>query len=426
MPILSNFKRTIIDFCRRRQRLAVSAVLFLCLGFFIGGVIFDRYFEFKISWDGPLVERRKDWSGELASARSSKPFLQLWEIWQNVKENYINQPVDETKMLYGAAKGIVSSLGDRFSAFYTPEEAKRLKEAETGAYEGIGAELSSQENRIVIVSVFEESPSQKAGLKSGDQILAVENKPVNDFSLDEIIRLIKGPASTEVSLLINRAGWVSPKEFKIRREKISQPSVRWEMESLAPERGEVMYVRIINFNNETPYLFAKATEEILIKKPAGLIVDLRDNPGGYLEAAVSVGTKWLGEETIVQERPVSEKLIKEYRSKEKPWLKDFKTIVLVNHGTASAAEILAGALQDYSAVLLVGEPTFGKGLVQGMKDFPDGSHLKLTMAKWYTPKGHSVEEGGIKPDLVVPLTGEDLSAGRDPQMEKAMRIISGE
>lgn len=420
---MSSFKRAISYFRKRKQTLIVSAVLFLCLGFFVGGVIFDRYFEFKISWDTPLVERRKDWSGELARAQSSKPFLQLWDIWQDVKENYINQPIDESKILYGAAKGLVSSLGDRFSSFYTPEEARQLKEAEVGAYEGIGAELSVQENRIVIASVFEESPSQKAGLKSGDQILAVDNRPVNGLSLDEVIRLIKGPEGTSVSLLISRAGWVSPKEFKIRREKISQPSVRWEMKSLPQGRGEAMYVRIINFNQDTPYLFAKAAEEILIKKPAGLIVDLRDNPGGYLEAAVSVGAKWLGEETIVQERPVSEKLIKEYRSKEKPWLKNYKTIVLVNHGTASAAEILAGALQDYGAALLVGEPTFGKGLVQGMKDFPDGSRLKLTMAKWYTPKGRSVAEGGIKPDLPVRLTDEDLAAGRDPQMETAMGLV---
>jgi carboxyl-terminal processing protease len=333
-----------------------------------------------------------------------------------VKQNYVHQPVADTKLFYGALTGIVSAVEDPYTVFFDPDMAKKFQQELEGAFEGIGAELGIKNKQLTIIAPLSGTPAERAGLKAGDAILAIDGKDTIDMALDYAVSLIRGVKGTEVNLTIWREDWEKPKDFKITRDRIEIASVKWEM------KKNIAYVEINHFNEDTTKRFNQAIVEMLSKNPKGIILDLRNNPGGFLDGAVDIAGEWIEKDVIVIEQ-MDDGQKNEERSDGLARLQNLKTIVLVNEGSASASEIVAGALQDYGKATIVGKKTFGKGSVQNFESLPDGSAVKITVAEWLTPKGRLIDKEGVVPDLEVDLTEEDYNASRDPQMDKAIEIL---
>jgi len=339
------------------------------------------------------------------------------EVWQTVKDNYIDRDkILDSELFYGALRGIVAALGDPHSAFYDPQTTFEFSAELEGQFEGIGAEISIKNNQLMIVSPLPNTPAYQAGLETGDRILAIDDQDTSLLTLDQAVNLIRGERGTKVRLLISREGWLEPKEIEIVRDKIHFDSVRWQFRD-----DNIAYVEIISFNDDTVRLFNQATNDILIKNPKGIIIDLRNNPGGYLDQAIELASAWIEEGPIVLETYDGQQ--NPYLAEGQALLKDYPTVVLVNGGSASGSEIVAGALQDYGKATIVGEQTFGKGSVQELKLLSNNSSVKLTVARWLTPEGRSIDQEGITPDLVVELTKEDYDNDRDPQLDKAIELL---
>ncbi|MDD4271935.1 MAG: S41 family peptidase [Patescibacteria group bacterium] len=345
-------------------------------------------------------------------------FNLFWDVWDMLKNEYVDKDkLDDKKMFYGALKGLVESTGDPYTVFMEPKIAKEFSDDLAGTFEGIGAEIGKKNDIITIVAPLADMPAEKAGLKSGDQIYAINGQTTAGLAVDEAVNKIRGPKGTDVTLTIFRDGFEKPKDFKITRQTILVKSVRTEMGD-----DKIFTITITNFNDDTSELFKKAAAEAVEKNPKGIILDLRNNPGGYLETAIDVASEWIDQGTIVTEQFSLEKK-NEYSHRGRARLKDFPTVVLVNQGSASASEIVAGALKDDGKATVVGMKTFGKGSVQTLEDMKDGSSIKITVAKWLTPKGYNINEQGIAPDVEVDLTLEDYNKNIDPQMNKAVEIL---
>ncbi|MBI4239590.1 S41 family peptidase [Candidatus Uhrbacteria bacterium] len=346
-------------------------------------------------------------------------FNLFWDVWKRVKSEYISKDTSDTQLFYGSLRGIVSALDDPYSEFFDPDLAKQFDESLSGSFEGIGAEIGMKNKQLIIVAPLAGTPAEKAGLKAGDHILAVDKKSTVDMSIDMAVSNIRGKGGTKVTLTIYRIGDKEAHDVTITRQKIVVPSVVWE---LKPE--SIGYIKISHFNQDTQDRFADAVREVLSKNPKGLVIDLRNNPGGYLDTAVRIASYWVEGKTIVIEKYDGERS-EEYRARGRASLKNLKTVVVVNEGSASASEIVAGALQDYGKATLVGKKTFGKGSVQTLQKLEDGSALKLTIATWLTPKGRSINQEGITPDITVePAKGEVLAdKEKDVQLEKALELL---
>jgi len=346
-------------------------------------------------------------------------FNLFWTVWDLLKKDYVDQSkLDDKTMFYGALKGLVESTGDPYTVFMEPKLAKEFSDDLAGTFEGIGAELGKKNNIITIVAPLADMPAEKAGLKAGDQIYAINGQSTAGLSIDEAVNKIRGPKGTEVTLTIFREGFETTKDFKIIRQTIIVKSVRTTMRD-----DKIFVITITNFNDDTSELFKQAAAEAIEKNPKAIILDLRNNPGGYLETAIDVASEWIDEGAVVTEQFSAEKK-NEYLHRGRARLKDFPTIVLVNQGSASASEIVAGALKDDGKATIVGMKTFGKGSVQTLEDMSDGSSIKITVAKWLTPKGYNINEQGIAPDVEVDLTLEDYNKNKDPQMDKAVEILN--
>lgn len=346
--------------------------------------------------------------------RNSK-FDILVNIWNKITQNYLKRSfVQREKLLYGAIEGMVRELDDRHSQFERPGEHGTL-ESLSGEIEGIGAVIQEKNDNIVVVSPLLDSPAQKAGLLANDIIIAVDGKSVKGMKLSQVVTRIKGKKGTQVTLDILR-GFQSL-SLSITRDKVKVISAK-----LKRTEDNIAIVTLANFGQNSQAEFQNITQELLNNKPKGIILDLRNNPGGYLNASVQMSGYFIKNQDKVA--------IVRYPDHDDPQypgtsgeLADISILVLTNGGTASASEILAGALQDYKRAILVGEKTFGKGTVQELSDFQDGSALKLTVAEWLTPLGRSIEKNGITPDIEVKLTQDDRLLGRDPQMERALEEL---
>jgi carboxyl-terminal processing protease len=343
-------------------------------------------------------------------------FNLFWDAWDIIEKNYVKQPVNETEIFYGALAGSVAALGDPHSVFFDPETTKEFTAELQGSFEGIGAEIALKNDRITIVAPLPDSPAEKAGLKAGDKILAIDGQDTIGMSLDFAVNKIRGPKGSEVVLTISRDSQDN-KDYKIIRSKIKIQSVKWKMLD-----GNIAYLQLSYFNEDTQDAFNKAVMEIISKNPKGIVFDMRNNPGGFLDTAIGVASEWIDKGVIVYEKS-SDGSLKENQAVGQARLKDFPTVVLVNGGSASGSEIVAGALQDYGIAKLVGEKTFGKGSVQTMFPLADGSSIKLTIALWLTPKENLIDGQGIEPDVKVELTTEDFNNDQDPQLDKALEVL---
>jgi len=367
----------------------------------------------------------KSWQvlDRIIRGNSEKPkevdFSLFWQVWNAVEEKFTNTPLDRQKMIYGAISGMVKSLGDPYTAFMTPDEAAEFNQEMEGKFEGIGAEIGIRNDHLTIVAPLDGSPAEQAGLKPGDLILKIDDQEALEMSLAEAISRIRGAKGTDVVLKITREDLKDAFDVKITRAEIIVASVKWNI------RGDkIAVIEVSRFGEDTEEKFQKAVAEILLASPRGLILDLRNNPGGYLETAIDLASEFIPKKKVVAMEEFSGGKRDEFFSHGPTRLSGISTVVLVNEGSASASEILAGSLQDYGLARLVGKKTFGKGSVQELEQFSDGSEARITIAKWLTPLGRYIHEKGIDPDFDVDLTGEDTNAGRDPQLDKAVEMLT--
>jgi len=321
--------------------------------------------------------------------------------------------------VYGAAAGLVDSLGDPYTVFLPPADNEAFAEDIRGDFGGVGMELGARDGQLKVITTLPDTPAERAGVRAGDAITQIDGKPVGKMTVDEAVKLIRGEIGTIVTLTINRSG-EGAKDFAITRGRIQVPTMETE---LLP--SGVFVLKLYSFNALSPQLFKQGLRQFIEAKTDKLIIDLRGNPGGYLEASVDVASWFLPEgKVVVKERRVAGEADKLYRSRGYNVFNDkLKLVILIDGGSASASEIVAGALSEHGRAVLIGEETFGKGSVQELVPLPDGSAVKITIAKWLTPEDHSISENGLKPAVEVKMTAEDREAERDPQLAAAVDYL---
>lgn len=344
----------------------------------------------------------------------------FWTVWNELKDKYIDiDTVKDENMAYGAIKGMVKALDDPFTVFMTPEESKQFNDSLEGKLEGIGAELTVKDKNLVIVSPLRKSPAEKAGLKSGDIIYKIDGEVAAEMTLVDAIMKIRGKKGTTVTLTIVREDLDKPFDVSIVRDSIDIESVT--VEKL--DDDNIVYISVNQFNEKTNDQFGKAISELILKEPKGLIVDLRYNGGGYLDIAVQLLSYLLPSNTsavVIKERGKEDEI--KYTNGN-PKLLNVPLVVIINDSSASASEILAGAIQDHERGVILGTKSFGKGSVQEVQNFADGSSMRLTIAKWFTPKERSIDHTGLVPDIVVEMKEEDIKKEYDAQKEAAIKYL---
>ncbi len=352
-------------------------------------------------------------------AKSKLSYRSLDQIYQELIKEYDGK-IDRKQLIQGAKKGMVASLGDPYTVYFTPEEAKEFDKSLSGDVgAGIGAEMRMINNLPTIVRPIEGNPSYKAGLEPYDVVMAVDDKTVAGEDLDQVVTRIKGKPGTEVKLEIARKGENKPLEFVIKRAVIKNPSV------LVEYKDDTAIIRLSRFDNHSYSLIKKAAAKLSRSGYKKLVLDLRSNPGGYLDSAKQIAGLWIDQKKIVTEKRADGKL--NYVLYSESGDNDFdgvKTVVLINQASASASEILAAALKYYKKATVIGEKSFGKGSVQQMSVLPYGGKLKMTVARWYTPADKNIDKNGIEPDIKVDLSIEDWRAGRDPQLKAALDFLN--
>lgn len=349
-------------------------------------------------------------------AATSLDYSSIDQLYSLLKTDFDGQ-LDSSKLLDGLKGGLVDAANDPYTAYFNPADAKTFNEELTGSFTGIGAELGTNSgNNIVIVSPLSGYPAEKAGLKPKDIIAAIDGQPTTGLSIDKAVHKIRGTAGTSVKLTIMR-GIDKPFDISITREQITIPSVKSSVD------GAIGYLKISQFTNDTTKLAQSAAADFKAKGIKAVILDLRSDPGGYLNTAVDVSSLWLDQgKTVVSERRGGQTLSTSYALGGAVF-KGLPTVVLINGGSASASEITAGALRDNGAATIVGEKSFGKGSVQQVENLPNGGELKVTIARWFTPAGKNIDKQGITPDITITMSDADVTAGKDPQKDRATEIL---
>lgn len=347
-------------------------------------------------------------------------FNNIVQLENFIKEHYLFK-VDEKNFEIGELKGAVASLKDPYSEYLSPEEMDALTEETTGKFFGIGVYIAPGEDGLItVISPIKGSPAEKAGLNSGDKILQINGKDYTGDNITEASKAIRGEKDSLVKLLVLKNGSKKPQEISVKRDQVKIASV------IEKELGEIGYIGITVFDEDTDKEFGKALDDLVKKNKPGIILDLRGNPGGVVDAAVGICDKILPEGVIVTLKDNQNKIIEEYKS-DKNYV-DTKMVVLQNGGSASASEILAGAIRDYKRATIVGEKSYGKGIVQTVFPLAKGSGLKLTTAEYFTPSGKSIHKLGIEPDIKVKEPEGIKGIGvdfldTDTQLQKALEIL---
>lgn len=338
----------------------------------------------------------------------------FWHAWNIIDEKYPNaSETDNQERLYGAIKGLVGSLDDPYSTFFTPEETKSFEEDISGNFSGVGMEVGMKEGVLTVIAPLKNTPAYKAGIKSGDKVLKIDETLTNDLSIEEAIKLIRGEKGTNVKLSIYREGENKPREITITRDIINVPSLETEL-----RKDGIFVVRLYSFDANATKLFRNAMREFSKANSDKLLLDLRGNPGGYLESAVDIASWFLpsGETVLIEDYGGKKEQEKFDSYGYDIFNENLKFVILIDEGSASASEILAGSMQDYKKAKIIGKQSYGKGSVQEVVDITKDTRLKITVANWLTPKGSSITNKGVTPDIVVDR-GEDEN---DLQLEKAV------
>ncbi|MFZ5559830.1 MAG: S41 family peptidase, partial [Patescibacteria group bacterium] len=393
----------------------IPIAIILAIVLFLGGFLIGRK-----SVPSPALHERIFFNKELGKPEVID-FSLFWEALRKIEENYVDSDkIDYQQMLYGAISGMTDSLDDDYTIFMKPEKTESFIKSVSGdeSFEGVGMELGIKGKVLTVVAPVEGTPAYKAGIKAGDKILKIDDTSTDGMLVEEAVNLIRGPKGTQVKLTIMRKTFDKPKEYILTRDVIVVPVARWEMK----ENG-IAYIKIYQFASNLPSKFEDIVSEILKNNAKRIIIDLRNNPGGYLEVANEVASWFLPKDKVVVKEEFKDSKTNEYKSRGYRHLQNFPVVVLVNGGSASASEILAGALRDQKGIKLIGEKTFGKGSIQTLESLRDNSSLKITVAKWFTPSGISIADEGLKPDIEIELTQEDIDTDRDPQLDKAIEIL---
>lgn len=391
------------------------AILFI-LGSFALGLAFGHYY----------IPSKKSATAEISEVKENLDLF--WETWNLLEKKYIGRKdLDKEKMIYGAIKGMVKSLGDSYTVFMPPAESKEFKEAVDGNFEGIGIEIDVKNDNLTVIAPLEGYPAEKAGIRTGDIIIKIGDKFTSDLDIEEAVSLIRGPRGTKVILTVLHESSKKPEEITVERTVIHVKSVKWEFAPREKTNGEkIAYIKISRFGNDTMDEFKKAYKEILSQDIKKVILDLRNNPGGFLDTAVELSSEFIdGTKVVVTEAYLKKELNINHFTRGKANFKDIKVVVLINNGSASASEIVAGALHDIKGIQLIGEKSFGKGSVQSLEPLQGGSSIRITVAEWLTPNGKNINKEGIEPDIKVEINEEDIKNNRDPQLDKAIEVIKG-
>ncbi len=414
---------------KRILLLGVGAAIVLLLvagsfsvGMFVGGVFNENETPTASTVLQATVEEileTKTPQETSAPADLEELFKPFWQSWDVVHELYIDHPVNDETMMQGAIKGMMESLGDQHSSYMDPDQHRQANIPLDGEYDGIGAWVDGTGEYLTIVSPMADSPAEKAGLKPGDQIIAVDGEDMTGIDGSLVIRKVLGPAGTSLTLTIFREGEPEPFDVTLKRARIILPIVESEM-----LEENIAYVKLNNFSANATEILIDHLEELLPQEPVGLILDLRYNPGGDRDTAVEVASQFIGDGVIMYQ-VYGDGSRDTFEAVEGGLATDIPIVVLINEGSASASEIVAGAIQDYERGTLVGMLTFGKGSVQNWIPLVDDQGLvRVTIARWLTPNGQTIHELGVEPDVIIELTEEDFEAERDPQLDKAIELLT--
>lgn len=378
------------------------------------GIYIGYYHRSDIDKVGSVINKQPQ-------TNTTADFSIFWKAWNvlNEKSIYSDKTSDDER-IWGAISGLASSLNDPYTVFFPPEEDKAFKEEVLGSFEGIGAEIGIKDKVLTIIAPLKDTPAWNAGLKPGDKVLKIDNISTENISENKAVELIRGPRGTTVVLTIVRVGENKTREISITRDRVQIPTIDAKLRN-----DGVFVISLYSFSENSPSLFRDALVEFIKSKSNKLIIDLRGNPGGYLEAAVTIGSWFIDEgETILKEDFGDGRKDKIYRSRgPRLFNKNLGIVVLVDGGSASASEILAGALREHGVATLVGDKTYGKGSVQELVKITEDTSIKVTVANWLTPNGNSISLQGLEPDYKVIITENDIKNKLDPQLEKAVEIL---
>jgi len=361
--------------------------------------------------------------GESPAGTVTADFSVFWQAWDKLKKEHINgKDLSDQSLVYGAIEGLTKSLDDPNTIFFNPEDYKKFSQDISGSFSGIGAEIGVRNDQLVIIAPLKSSPAEQIGLLAKDKILKIDDTETFDLTVDEAVKIIRGEEGTKVTLSILRNGWDGPKDFEIIRRKIDIPTVEWSM-----KENRIAYVQLYNFNANTDIAFYRAMINIILQEKAeGVVLDLRNNPGGYLNVAVNLAGWFMEKGSVVAKERFANGNERIFKAGGNEALKDTPMVIIINGGSASSSEILAGALRQSRGVKLVGEKSFGKGTVQEVQDLKDESALKITVANWLLPDGSIIEKNGLTPNIEVKNTEEDIKANKDQQLEKALETLKEE
>jgi len=410
----------------RNLILLAMVCLILLAGAFSGGFIAGRLFPTRQAALPPLelaTPSTEQISAAAATAGTPEELQELfkpfWQAWNLVQKQYVEQPVDQEALMRGAIRGMLEALGDPHTTYLDPEEFKTLNTALQGeeTYEGIGAWVDPSGDYLMIISPMPGSPAEKAGLRTGDKIIGINGEDMTGVDGEVVRKKVLGPAGTKVILTIAREG-VEPFDVEITRASIKVPSIESRMLD-----DQIGYVRLFIFSDDAGKELREALKRLMAEKPVGLILDLRNNGGGYLDSAVEVASEFIAKGVIVYEE-YGDGTRKPLEARKGGIATEIPLVVLVNEGSASASEIVAGAIQDLGRGKLVGVKTFGKGSVQMPSTLVNNQGaVRITIARWLTPDGRTIHETGLEPDVAIEITPEDLQANRDPQLDKAIELL---
>jgi len=392
----------------------ICIIAFSTLGLITAGALF--YGGYYIGFSQTRLIRIEGVADIYPGDETAADFGVFWQAWDKIKERHLRSgTLSAQEMIHGAIKGLAESAGDPHTTFFSPEDASKFTENIDGRFGGIGAELEEINNQIIVVTPLKGTPAERAGLRPRDTVIKADGIELAGKTVQDAIRIIRGEPGTEVNLVISREGDVGTRNIQITREMITLPTVEWEWKD-----GDVAYVRLISFNQNAPFAFYNVIREFIAENPRAMILDLRNNPGGYLEVAVNLAGWFIDRGEVVVKERYADGEDRIFRSHGNAALRDLPIIILVNGGTTSAAEIMAGAIRDINGTRLVGERTFGKGTVQTLERLKDGSMLKITVANWVTPDGHIIEGSGLIPDINVKA---EANNEEDLQLNKALELL---
>jgi len=406
---------------RGRFVLVLSVIVALGAGFASG----FEYFKYQNAQAVDSIIKQvinKD-SGQ----SSAVDFKLFWQVWDKLHERYVDKSMlDTQKLVYGAISGMVAATGDPYTVFFEPVISKKFQEQVSGAFSGVGMEIGIRDSAITVIAPLKDSPAMRAGVMAGDVVVKVDGAETTSWTVEEAVNHIRGKQGTTVHLTLFRAGTDGYLELNIVRDIIKIHAVDWRM-----LENKVAYMEISSFNANLDQEFIKAAQELLDAGATRLIIDVRNNPGGLLDSAVNIAGWLMENNSLVVVEKFSDGTIDEMRTKGNARLAKLPTVLLMNGGSASAAEILAGALHDIRGIELIGEKSFGKGSVQQIEEFYNGSSLKVTVAKWLTPNGVSISETGITPTIEVIMEPSAFKEqgwvygeiGKDPQLDKALEVV---